>query len=139
MSDDDVQSLRRIYDAFSRWDVDELVKDLAHDIELNMPHSLPWGGTRHGHDGVRAFATIFQDHFEGAWADPDDFLEAEDRMVVLGRMRARARESGQGFEVPFVHVWTLSDGIASRCRAYFDSAPISAALDGQAPGGAAGS
>ncbi len=137
MSDEDIQSLRRIYDAFSRWDVEELVKDLAHDIELNLPDSLPWGGTRHGHDGVRAFATIFQDHLEGPWADPDDFLEAEDRMVVVGRMRASARESGQGFEVPFVHVWTLSDGIASRCRAYFDSAPISAALAGDGP--AAGS
>ncbi len=134
MPDEEVQSLRRIYDALSRWDVDELVKDLAHDIELNLPESLPWGGTRHGHDGVRAFATIFQDHVDGVWADPDDFLAADDRMVVLGRIRGRARESGQGFEVPFAHVWTLSDGIGSRCRAYFDSAPILAALESERPG-----
>jgi hypothetical protein len=31
-------------------------------------------------------------------------------------------------EVEFVHVWTMTDGVASRLRAYFDTAPIMAAL-----------
>ena len=56
MPEQEVESLRRIYNAFSRWDVDELVGDVAHDIEWSLPDTLPWGGTRHGHDGVRAFA-----------------------------------------------------------------------------------
>ena len=131
MSQQDVESLRRIYDAFSRWDVEELVADLAHDIEWNLPDALPWGGTRHGHDGVLAFASVLQDHLEGSWADPDDFLDAGDRMVVLGRLRGRARATGQAFEVEFAHVWKMTDGVASRLHAYFDTAPIMAAL-GQA-------
>ena len=136
MSEQDVESLQRIYYAFSRWDVEEFVGDLAHDIEWRLPDTLPWGGTRHGHDGVQAFAAIFQDHVEGRWADPDDFLDAGDRMVVLGRMRGPARASGAGFEVEFAHVWTMTDGVASRLRAYLDTAPIMDAL-GQA-GGASG-
>jgi uncharacterized protein len=108
--------------------VDELVGDLAHDIEWNLPDPLPWGGTHHGHDGVQAFASISQDHVEGRWADPDDFLDAGDRIVVLGRLRGRARASGQEFEVEFAHVWTMTDGVASRLRAYFDTAPIMVAL-----------
>jgi uncharacterized protein len=128
VSEDDVRSLRRIYDAFSRWDVEELVSDLAHDIEWSLPDTLPWGGTRHGHDGVRSFASVSQDHVEGRWADPDDFLDAGDRLVVVGRMRGRAKASGQDYEVEFVHVWTMTDGVASRLRAYFDAVPIIAAL-----------
>ena len=128
MSEHDVESLLRIYEAFSRWDVDELVSDLAHDIELSQPDTLPWGGTRHGHEGVRAFASISQDHVDGRWADPDDFLDAGDRMVVLGRMRGRAKASGREYEVGFVHVWTMTDGVASRLRSYHDTAPIMAAL-----------
>src|SRR5919108_6190657 len=93
MTEDDVKSLRRIYEALSRWDVDELLSDLSHDIEWTAPDTLPWGGTRHGHDGVQAFASIFQEHVEGSWADPDDFLDAGDRMVVLGRLRGRGRKS----------------------------------------------
>lgn len=128
MPEEDVKSLRRIYEALSRWDVDELLGDVAHDVEWTAPDTVPWGGTRHGHDGVQAFATIFQDHVEGSWADPDDFLDAGDRMVVLGRLRGRARATGEDFEVGFAHVWTITEGVVTRCRGYYDSGPIMAAL-----------
>jgi ketosteroid isomerase-like protein len=128
VSEHDVESLQRIYQALSSWDVDELVSDLAHDIELSLPDTLPWGGTHHGHEGVRAFVSVSNDHVEGRWADPDDFLDAGDRMVVLGRMRGRAKASGREYEVGFVHVWTMTDGVASRLRSYHDTAPIMAAL-----------
>jgi ketosteroid isomerase-like protein len=135
VSEHDVESLRRIYNAFSRWDLEELVSDLAHDIEWRLPDTLPWGGTRHGHDGVLAFVSVSNDHVEGRWADPDDFLDAGDRLIVQGRMRGRAKTSGRGYEVDFVHIWTMTDGVASRMRAYFDTAPIMAALGhgGDAP------
>lgn len=128
MPEPEISALRRIYDALDRWDVDEFANDVTHDFELDLPQTVPWGGTRHGRDGVEAYATIFQDHVEGQWADPDDFIEAGDLIVVLGRLRGRARATGEEYEVDFVHVWTLSDGMPSRCRSYFDSAPIMAVL-----------
>lgn len=133
MRDEDIEAVRRIYAALTRWEVEDLVADVAHDIEWTLPAALPWGGTHHGPDGVRSFARIFRDHVEGPWADPDDFLDAGDRVVVLGRLRGQARESGQEFEVDFAHVWTLTDGIASRAQIYYDSAPIIAALEGRPP------
>jgi uncharacterized protein len=133
MGDEDIEAVRRIYTALTRWEVDDLVADVAHDIEWTLPEPLPWGGTHHGPDGVRSFARIFRDHIEGPWADPDDFLDAGDRIVVLGRLRGHARESGQEFEVDFAHVWTLTDGVASRAQIYYDSAPILAALEGEPP------
>ena len=60
--------------------------------------------------------------------DPDDFLDAGDRVVVLGRMRGRAKSSGAEFEVEFAHVWALTDGVPSWFRGYFDTGPILAAL-----------
>jgi len=129
----DLKAVRRIYTAINRGDIDELAADVAHDIEWSVPDFVPWGGTRHGPDGIRAFADLFQDHVEGNWADPDDFLEAEDRVVVLGRLRGRARATGQAFEVGFVHVWTLSDGAVSHLRAFYDTAPVLAALEGRPP------
>jgi uncharacterized protein len=128
MPEFEIEALRRIYDALSRWDVDEFAGDVTHDFEMILPETVPWGGTRHGRDGVEAYATIFRDHVEGLWADPDDFIEAGDLVVVLGRLRGRARATGEEYEVDFAHVWTLSDGMPSRCRSYFDTAPIMAAL-----------
>ena len=128
MSDDDVRSLRRVYEALLRRDVPELRSALAHDIEWQLPETVPWGGTHHGPEGIDALSEIFRDHVEGSWAEPDDFLDAGERIVVLGRARGRARLSGQEFEVPFAHVWGLSDGVPSSFRGYFDTAPILAAL-----------
>jgi uncharacterized protein len=132
MPESEIQALRRIYDALSRWDVDEFVNGVAHDFELILPKTVPWGGTRHGRDGVEAYATIFRDHVEGQWADPDHFIEAGDLIVVLGRLRGRARATGEEYEVHFAHVWTLSDGMPSRCRSYFDTAAILAVLGSRA-------
>ena len=128
MSEDEIKSLRRVYEALSRWDVEGFVSDVSHDFELISPDTVPWGGPRHGHDGMRTFAAIFQEHIEGPWADADDFVDAGDRIVVLGRLRGRARASGEEFEVPFAHVWSLSEGVPSRCRSYYDTAPIMAVL-----------
>ena len=128
MSEIEIQSLRRIYDALSRWDVDEFANDVTHDFEFVLPETLPWGGTRHGRDGVSAFATIFRDYVEGQWAEPDDYIDGGDSVVVLGRLRGRAIATGREYEVRFAHAWTLSDGMPARCRNYFDTAPIMAAL-----------
>ena len=97
-----------------------------------MPETVPWGGTFHGGEGVRAFATVFRDHVVGQWADPDDYVDGIDAVVVLGRLRGRAIATGREYEVHFAHAWTLSDGMPARCRSYFDSAPIMAALDSSA-------
>jgi len=133
MSEDDVQAVKRIYSALNRGDVDELAADVAHDIEWSLPERVPWGGTHHGPDGIRAFADLFSEHVDGNWADPDDYLLAEDRVVVLGRLRGQARVSGREFEVEFAHVWTLTDGVASRLRGFYDTAPVIAALEGSDP------
>lgn len=132
MPEFEVQALQRIYEAMSRWDVEELAKDVTHDFELIMPETVPWGGMHHGPDGVEVLATIFRDHVDGQWADPDDFIDAGDLIVVLGRLRGRARATGEQYEVPFAHAWNLSDGMPSRCRSYFDTAPIMAALGSSA-------
>ena len=129
MSEHDVNAVRRIYGAFERWDFDELLSNVSHDMELTLPDTVPFGGTRHGPGGIRTFARLFQDHLEAGFAEPDDFLDAGDRIVVTGRIRGRARRTGRDFEVPFAHVWTFSDGVPSRCHSYFDTAPVMAALE----------
>jgi ketosteroid isomerase-like protein len=122
MPEQEVMRLRRLYDAFSRWDVDALAEAVTHDFEMVQPETLPWGGRFHGQDGVQAFADRFRDSVEGQWADPDDFLDAGDAIVVCGRMRGRATATGRDFEVPFVHVWALSDGVPARVRVHLDTA-----------------
>jgi ketosteroid isomerase-like protein len=128
MPEFEIRALRGIYDAFSRWDVDEFVKGVTHDFELVLPETVPWGGTFHGEDGMRAFTTVFRDHVDGQWADPDDYIDGGDVVIVLGRLRGRGIVTGREYEVHFAHAWTFADGMPARCRSYFDSAPIMAVL-----------
>jgi uncharacterized protein len=133
MSEEDVRSLRQVYAAMSRWDYEQLAEVVAHDIEWELPETVPWGGVHHGHDGLQAMAEIFREHVDGLWADPDDFLDAGDRVVVLGRQRGRVRSTGREFEVQVAHVWALTDGVPSVFRGYFDTEPVVAALQGRKP------
>ena len=59
---------------------------------------------------------------------PDEFLEAGDEVVVLGRYRGTAKQTGKPLDVPFVHVWSLRDGKAWRFRQFLDTAGWVAAL-----------
>ena len=128
-----IEKFRAIYTAVQRADPDELQNHLAHDIEWALPDSVPWGGVRHGHLGVAAMFEIFQEHFDGMWAEPDEVIGEDDTFVVLGRMRATARSSGVSFEVPFAHLWRMSHGVPTAFRGYNDTAPIIAALAGESP------
>lgn len=130
MAEEQLSYVRDIYSAMQPFDAEEISGALAHDIEWNLPDALPWGGTHHGHEGIAAISEIFNDHVEGTWADPDEFFDAGDCVIVLGRIRGRARGSGAEFEVSFAHVWVMTDGVPSWFRAYFDTAPITSALQG---------
>lgn len=129
MSHEQLSYVRDIYAAMQPFDADEMGGALAHDIEWNLPDALPWGGTHHGHEGIQAINEIFVEHVEGTWADPDELFDVGDRIIVLGRVRGRARLTGREFEVPFAHVWALTDGVPSWFRGYFDTAPITSALE----------
>jgi len=119
-----LEIVQRSYASFSRGDLDAVLADLDPAIEWHQAQGLPHGGLYHGVDEVRR--NIFQP-LEAEWwseftADPDEFLDAGDQVVVLGRYRGTAQGSGKALDVPFVHVWTLREARATRFRQFLDTA-----------------
>ena len=127
--------VRSVYDAFDRGDVESLLGSVSHNVAWHASEVLPWGGTRHGRDGARTYFELLDEHVENGWGDPDEYLEAGDRIVVLGRLRGRARATGREFEASFVHVWDFQDGVAITFNSVLDSAVVLAALEGRDPFG----
>ena len=126
-----VDIVRRSYEAFARDDMDGVLADMHPNIEWHQAQGLPHGGYYRGIDEVRR--NIF-DPLDDEWwdefdADPDEFLDAGDQVVVLGRYRGVAKATGKRLDVPFVHVWTLRDGRAVRFRQFLDTAGWVAALE----------
>jgi uncharacterized protein len=132
MASPEIERVKEIYAVILRQEREKLARLVAHDMEFEMPAGLPWGGVHHGQDGMAAVAAIHDDHVEGEWAEPEEFVDGDGLVIVLGRTRGRVRASGATFEVPFVHVWGLTEGSPSRFRGYFDSAPIIEALNAPA-------
>ncbi len=125
-----VEIVQRSYEAFARKDLDGVMGDMAPDIRWEQAQGLPHGGVYHGLDEVRR--NIFEPLDAEWWAefsaDPDEFLDAGDDVVVLGRYRGLAKGTGRRLDVPFVHVWTLREGRAVRFRQFLDTAGWVAAL-----------
>ncbi len=128
--------VRRSYEAFARGDLDAVVAEMADDIEWQQAQGLPHGGTYRGLDEVRknVFAPLDRDWWSEFAADPAEFLDAGDEVVVLGRYRGTALGTGRALDVPFVHIWSFRGGKAWRFRQFLDTAGWIEALAPVPPG-----
>lgn len=119
-----VDIVRRSYDAFARDDMDGVLADMHPDIEWHQAQGLPHGGLYHGLDEVKRniFDPLDDEWWDEFTATPDEFLDAGEEVVVIGRYRGRAKRTGRPLDVPFVHVWTLRDEKAIRFRQFLDTA-----------------
>jgi len=126
-----VEIVRRSYDAFARGDLDGVLGDMDPEIEWHQAQGLPHGGFYRGLDEVRRniFDPLDAEWWDGFTAMPDEFLDAGDHVVVLGRYRGTAKRTGRVLDVPFVHVWTLRGEKAIRFRQFLDTAGWVAALE----------
>lgn len=110
MSLENVEVVRRVYEAWARDELPGPADLLDPEIEYVNPAGAVEPGTRHG---VDAFHRAVEKVFEG-WAtwqmEPEGFRPAGDQVAVIVRYRARGRESGVEMEGRESALWTLRDG-----------------------------
>lgn len=130
---EDVEVLRGVYEAFNRRDVDALLEGFHPEIEVEETEDLAYaaallrvlgprfvvlsGGYRGLEEVKRLFETVLEisDWFK---AEPREFIETEDRIIVVLRLHARAKETGLEGEAETVHLWTMQDGKGIRLQVY---------------------
>jgi ketosteroid isomerase-like protein len=125
-----IEIARSSYDAFARDDLDGVLADLDDNIEWQQAQGLPHGGVYRGIPDVRRniFDPLDRDWWDEFTAAPTEFLDAGGEIVVLGRYRGIAKDTGNALDVPFVHVWTIDGGKVTRFRQFLDTAGWNAAL-----------
>jgi uncharacterized protein len=122
MSQDNVDTIRRMYAAYGRGDLQAGLACLDRDIEFSQPDDEPGGGTYHGHDGViQAFA-----RWTGAWDDyrveVDELIDLGDDVLARTRHLGRGKDSRVEVEMKIFQLWTLRDDKVVRARMYYDEA-----------------
>ena len=124
MSEENVAVVQGIYAAFKDGDVPGVVGRMSPDIVWNEAENFPYAD-RNPYLGPEAiltgvFARLGTD-WDGFAAIPDEFLDAGDTVVVLGRYHGTFKATGRALDAQLVHVWRIEDGKAVAFQQYTDT------------------
>ena len=126
-ADDNIATVRRVYDAMKGRDASAMQELFAGDIEVRQSPELPWGGDYEGHDGAFTFFLTLVEHIDSQ-VTTESMFAAGDHVVQTGRTRGTVRANGASFDVREVHVWELRDGKVVAFHAYIDTPAMLEAL-----------
>jgi len=118
MSQENVELLRPAYAALSRGDVDAVLQVCDPGIECQLPEGGLNTGILRGHQAMRAFLEGYIESFESFRMEPEEIMDAGDRVLVFLRVLGRGRGSGIDLEVRPAHLWTVRGGKGVRVEAF---------------------
>lgn len=124
MSDESVALVRGIYEAFAAGDVPGVLGRMSPDIVWNEAENFiyadgnPYRGPEAILNGV--FARCIGE-WDGFGAHPEEYLDAGDTVVVLGRYRGIHKATGKAMDAQLAHVWRVRDGKAAAFQQYTDT------------------
>ena len=100
MSQENVEIVRGAWDAWGRGDMAALFDFYDPEVEWDMAHSyVPDMGVFHGHDGVRDLFRQWRDFFAEYYAEPEEFIDAGDCVIVRIKQRVEIyRERAEALE-----------------------------------------
>lgn len=131
MSQENVETVRRAYEAFNRAGVDALLEHLHPDAEYDISAAIgPYAGMYYGHAAIRNFLTSYLESWEYVRMEPEEFIEVgEDHVLVPLRLHMRGQGSGAGVEARTTNVWTVRNGKAMRVAVYNEKAEALQAVE----------
>jgi ketosteroid isomerase-like protein len=119
MSEDNVEIMRRGYEAYAERGVDGFLEYIHPDFELVTPPGLALEPqTYRGHEGVRRYFDSFYEAVDEIRVEPDEFIAVGDRVLVPFRLTTRGRASGIEASMRAVQVCEIRDGKAVRFDIY---------------------
>jgi ketosteroid isomerase-like protein len=120
MSQENVEIVRSLYDGWLRGEIglDKL------DPEMSMVESeaLPGAASAHGIEAVERYMRSFAKHWEQIRFEPQEYIDAGNRVVVVARLIGQGKKSGVEVTRTWAYVWTLRERKALRMVGYPDRA-----------------
>jgi ketosteroid isomerase-like protein len=127
MSQEPVETVREIFDAFNSGDIERIIAFMDPDVEAEVPSELSAEpDTYRGHEGMRRYFESFEDALDEIRFKPERFWHMGESVVVDARLLAKGRLTAIAVEQRHAQVWAIRDGKALRVRAY---ASLSDALE----------
>jgi ketosteroid isomerase-like protein len=111
MSQQNVDAVRKAFEAFQRSDWEEVVRDADPEIEVVQPPDFADAKTYHGHQGFLEVLRWWPSQWADFTIELTDVIDANDDQVVLvTRERGRGKASGVQVVGDVAFVSTFRDG-----------------------------
>ena len=126
-----LDKVKTVYDAFAKGDIPTVLGVLASDIAWTEAEGFPYGGTYHGPKAV--LEGVFMrlgTEWSGFAAVPQEFIDAGDTIVALGKYSGTYKATNKSFAAEFAHVWKLREGKAVQFVQYVDTILVHRAMNG---------
>jgi ketosteroid isomerase-like protein len=118
--DAETRALREAYAALNRNDVPAMLEAFDPQIEWTEPPGYA-DGTFRGHAAVREHLSRARDTWAEGGCEPERFLVAGDKIVVLIHVRVRLKHATEWIEGRHASVYTFRDGKATQMRLFDDT------------------
>jgi uncharacterized protein len=121
MSQENVEIVKQLTDAFHRRDIDAFAKLTTPDVEwVPVFAAQVEGGAYRGRRGIEAFLREVSE----TWAEfrpvPEQYRDLGDHVLGLGRLRTQGRSSGAVVDAPWAGIFDFRGGKIFRIRTYLN-------------------
>ena len=122
MSQENVETARRVVDAFNADDLDRLLDECDLEVELHSRFT-EMGGVYRGHAGLRTWHQDLLDTWEYLRLDLERLIEVDDHtLVLLMTLYGKGRGSGAEVRQQIAHLSSFRAGKVIRIVTYTDRA-----------------
>ena len=119
MSQENVEIVREALAAFAPNTRDHALALADPDIVIDATRNVFNAGTYVGLDGVRKMFAGMDETWDEMRVEPHEFLDAGERVVVIGKLIGKGKGSGVEVERFNGQVWTVRDRLVSRLEVGF--------------------
>jgi ketosteroid isomerase-like protein len=114
MSEENVALVREVMDLMNRATTREAVRELYDkfdpDVRIDMTRRVFNPDVYAGHDGLRRLGSEVSEVWVEFKLEPERFIDAGDRVMVIERRRGRGGASGIEIDQRSAVIWTLRGG-----------------------------
>ncbi len=114
----------RLYETFNSGDVEGFLNLFSEDAGWNSPdiENVPLETTVTGRDKIGKFISEIDEYEEFLKIEPQEFIAQGDRVVILGELHVRSKNTGKEYNSGFAHIIEINNGKVVSFLEYFDNA-----------------
>jgi hypothetical protein len=121
---------QQLYTNFKNGDIAAILDLLAPDVDWLFfgPPEIPFAGHYQGREAVEQFFNTALSTAEFLEFEAREFAATSQNVLVQGRERVRARNTGRIWETEWAHVFSIQNNQIVKMREYYDTAVVVAAF-----------